>query len=62
MEKETIYLDSDTLVKNVNVDILWNLFEQYDLAISPIARTYRNFLTNKQHKFEIELHYNLPTL
>ena len=60
--EETIYLDSDTLVKNVNVDILWDLFEQYDLAISPIARTYRNFLTNKQHKFEIELHYNLPTL
>ena len=60
--EETIYLDSDTLIKNINMEILWNLFETYDVAISPIARTYRNYLTDKTHKFDIELHYNLPTL
>ena len=60
--EETIYLDSDTLVKNVNTDILWDQFEPYDMAISPIARTYRNYLTDKTHKFEIELHYDLPKL
>lgn len=60
--EETIYVDSDTLFKNVNIELLWNQFENYDFAVSSIARNYRNGLCNQTHKFDIELHYKLPTL
>jgi hypothetical protein len=60
--EETIYVDSDTMFKNINIETLWDQFETYDLAISSIARTYRDYLTNKVYRFEIEMHYELPQL
>lgn len=59
---ETIYLDYDTLFLNVDIDLLWSQFENYDLAMSSLSRTYRNIPTNKAISFEIELKYNLPLL
>jgi len=60
--EETIYLDSDTLVKNINLGLLWDELDSYDIAMSNISRTYRNDLTNKSKKFEFEYQYNLPKL
>ena len=57
---ETIYLDADTILRNVDLDLLWEQFSNHDLAVSSIARTYRNQLTDKSSKFEIEQHYELP--
>ena len=59
---ETIYVDYDTLFLNVDIDLLWNQFENYDLAMTNLARTYRNVPTNKLLSFEIELKYELPLL
>jgi len=60
--EETIYVDSDTILKNIDTQLLWDTFSNYDIAISPMARTYRNYVTDKTWKFEIELHYKLPCL
>ena len=57
---ETIYLDADTILRNIDLDLLWEQFTNHDLAVSSIARTYRNEITDKSYKFEIEQHYNLP--
>lgn len=57
---ETIYLDADTIMKDVDIDLLWEQFKHHDVAVSNIARTYRNELTDKTNKFEIEQHYGLP--
>lgn len=57
---ETIYLDADTILRNIDLDLLWEQFTNHDLAVSSIARTFRNEITDKSYKFEIEQHYNLP--
>ena len=59
---ETIYVDYDTLFLNVDIDLLWDQFENYDLAVTSFARTYKNLPTNKANSFEIELKYELPLL
>jgi hypothetical protein len=60
--EETIYLDYDTLFVNVDVPLLWEQFQDYDIAMPAIARTYRNRIANKSISFEIENSYDLPTL
>lgn len=60
--EETIYLDSDTIFKSVDTEVLWDSFQHYDIAIPRNALTYRNQTTNKQSKFDIEKHYGLPEL
>lgn len=57
---ETIYLDADTILRDVDLDLLWDQFADKELAVSTISRTYRNMLTDKSNKFEIEQHYDLP--
>lgn len=59
---ETIYVDSDTLFLNVNIDDFWELFSGYDLAFPNSAASYRNVTCNKDRIFDIEHTYNLPTL
>lgn len=60
--EETIYVDDDTLFLNVDVDLLWDQFEDRDIAISNIAKTYRNTYADKTFDFEIEKIYDLPEL
>lgn len=60
--EETIYVDYDTLFLNVDIDLLWQQFENKDLAVSSLARTYRNVPTNKAQSFDIEIKYELPLL
>jgi hypothetical protein len=57
---ETIYLDSDTLFMNVDIDLLWDKLKSYDLAFLDNAKTYRNQDFDKLNTFEIENHYDLP--
>lgn len=59
---ETIYVDYDTLFLNVDVDLLWDQFADYDMAIPIMARTYRNMPTSKFTMFEVEEKYNFPKL
>lgn len=59
---ETIYVDYDTLFLNVDVDLLWEQFENYDLAFPAYARTYSNTLGNKAELFKTEANYQLPQL
>jgi len=59
---ETIYLDYDTLFLNVDVDLLWEQFENYSIAMPALARTYRNTFVNKSTLFDIEANYQLPAL
>lgn len=60
--EETIYLDYDTVFFNVDTDLLWDQFENYEIAIPTFARTYRNTIANKTVKFEIEAAYRMPAL
>jgi len=60
--EETIYLDNDILVNRVNLDTLWDTFSNYDVAVSSVAQTYRNFPMHKHNIFEIENTYELPEL
>lgn len=57
---ETIYLDSDTLFMNVDVELLWDRLQSYDLALLNNVKTYRNQNFDKTNTFEIENHYDLP--
>ena len=59
--QETIYIDSDCIFQNVDVDLLWDFFADKGLAIPSLARTYRNhILMGERALFEYETHYNLP--
>jgi hypothetical protein len=60
--EETIYVDSDTLFLNVNIDDLWDTFSSYDMAFPSIANSYRNVKCRKDRLFDIETHYNFPQL
>lgn len=57
---ETIYVDSDTLFLNVDVDLLWDQFKHNDIAFTRSAKSYRNVIAKKDRLFDIENHYNLP--
>lgn len=59
---ETIYLDSDMLVKNVDIELLWSQFQGRGFAVSSFARSFRNLPAAKHSMFEIELQYDLPKL
>ena len=59
---ETIYVDSDTIFKNVDINLLWDQFSDYGFAMSSFAKSYRNFPLNKKNIFDIELNYSLPQL
>lgn len=59
--EETIYLDYDMLFVNVDIDLLWQQFSDYEVAMPVIARTYRNDIASKTRRFEIENTYQLPT-
>jgi len=58
---ETIYLDYDTIFVNVDVDLLWEQFEHYDIAIPANAKSFRNVNIDKRRLFEFELKYDFPT-
>lgn len=60
--EETIYLDSDVILKNVNIDLLWDQFSSHGFAMSSTARSYRNLPAAKHNMFEIEIQYELPQL
>jgi len=57
---ETIYVDSDSLFLNVDIDLLWKQFQNVNIGMTSIARNYKNSLTNKRITFEIEKQYQLP--
>lgn len=57
---ETIYIDSDSLFLNVDIDLLWDQFENVNIGMTNIARTFRNGIANKNGLFDIEATYNLP--
>lgn len=59
---ETVYVDYDTIFNKVDCGLLWDTFSEHEVAIPCLARTYRNYHTNKFHSFEIEQEYNLPKL
>lgn len=59
---ETIYVDYDTIFVNIDIDLLWDTFAPYELAMSNRAQTYRNMLCNSKFQFEYEEAYNLPKL
>lgn len=59
---ETIYVDSDTIFKNVDIELLWDSYKNYGIAVSSFARSYRNIPLNKTYMFETEIAYNLPKL
>jgi len=58
--EETIYLDSDTLFLNVDVNLLWDKLQSYEIAFLNSATTFRNQEFDKEHTFLIENHYGLP--
>lgn len=60
--EETIYLDNDTIVKNTNIELLWDTYSNCDFAVSDTAKSYRNVSCDKRKRFEIEKQYNLPQL
>jgi len=58
---ETIYLDSDTLLHNIDIDLLWDtLSSKGDFAVPQNALSYRNYSIDNTHRFEFESLYNLP--
>lgn len=57
---ETIYVDADSLFLNVDIDLLWDQFENVNIGTTNIARNFRNGLTKKTIDFEIEETYELP--
>lgn len=59
---KTIYLDSDILLKNVDIDLLWSRFANHGFAMSSFARSYRNIPASKHNMFDIEINYGLPQL
>lgn len=58
---ETIYIDADSIVNGIDLDILWDAFSGKSIAMPTSATTYRNTKFCKQDKFYIETHYGLPT-
>ena len=59
---ETIYLDYDTVLLGVDIALLWDVFEFYDVAVPRYAKTFRGSLLNHSSLFEIESAYHLPQL
>lgn len=59
---ETIYVDSDTIFKNVNIDLLWDQFANHGFAMSSFAKSFRNLPAAKHSMFDIEIHYGMPQL
>tara|TARA_B100000941_G_scaffold249937_1_gene195992 strand:+ start:255 stop:1103 length:849 start_codon:yes stop_codon:yes gene_type:complete len=58
---ETIYVDSDTLLHNIDIDLLWDtLSSKGDFAVPQNALSYRNYSIDNTHRFEFESLYNLP--
>jgi hypothetical protein len=59
---ETIYLDYDTILLDVNIPLLWDTFEFYDVAIPNYSKTFRGAPLNPNNLFDIEIAYHLPQL
>lgn len=59
---ETIYLDYDTILLDVDLQLLWDTFTSYDVAAPKYAKTFRGATLNPTNLFEIESAYNLPHL
>ena len=59
---ETIYVDSDTLFHNIDIDLLWDTMQiKGDFAVPTNALTYRNYPIDTTLRFEYENMYELPT-
>ena len=59
---ETIYVDSDTLFHNIDIDLLWDTMKiKGDFAVPTNALTYRNYPIDTTRRFEYENMYELPT-
>tara|TARA_B100000902_G_scaffold83380_1_gene87975 strand:+ start:4498 stop:5376 length:879 start_codon:yes stop_codon:yes gene_type:complete len=59
---ETIYLDYDTILVNVDLDTLWELMATNDISFPGNANNYRGFSANQNLRFEYEIQYKLPKL
>jgi hypothetical protein len=59
---ETIYLDYDTILLNIDLPLLWDMLEFYDVAVPSYAKTFRGIPLNLRSLFEIESAYGLPHL
>ena len=59
---ETIYLDYDTILLDMNLQLLWDILASYDVAVPNYAKTFRNIPLNTASLFEIESAYGLPRL
>ena len=58
---ETIYIDSDTLIHDVDIDLLWDTMNVGgDFCVPQNALTYRNYPIDTTYRFEFETQYNLP--
>jgi hypothetical protein len=59
---KTIYLDYDTILLDVDLQLLWNMFEFHDVAVPSYAKTFRGVPLSPHSLFEIESAYGLPRL
>jgi hypothetical protein len=59
---ETIYLDYDTILLDVDITLLWDTLAYYDVAVPKYAKTFRGAPLNPLSLFEIETAYGLPLL
>ena len=59
---ETIYLDYDTILVNIDLDTLWELMATNDISFPGNANNYRGFPANQNLRFEYEIQYKLPKL
>ncbi len=58
---ETIYVDSDTLLHNIDIDLLWDIMSSKgDFAVPQNALSYRNYSIDNTYRFEFESLYDLP--
>lgn len=61
--EQTIYVDSDTIFHNIDIDLLFDCFKHTGFGIPAIGKTYRGSLINPNWNsdlFEYESHYRLP--
>lgn len=59
---KNIYVDADTIFNGVDIELLWDMFEDYEMAMPNFAKSFRNTPVTKLPMFDIELNYEMPTL
>lgn len=59
---ETIYLDYDTILLDVDLQLLWDTLALHEVAAPVLAKTFRSAPLNPSSLFEIESAYGLPRL